>query len=856
MRMSLLSPRSCLLFLILLIGVVACRDPTQIELQVSTDVPYAAGRTIAFTMGPVGQTETRAPNVVTDMSWGADGRVGSLVVTPSGDSDESVEVKVIMGVGRAPESCTIANSTNCIITRRQLSFVPNRTLHLPIGLFALCEGVPCGANTTCNALGACVTNAVDAQGCASGGGIACLVDGDEVLLEPTLQLMTQPDAGETASCGDNTCQPGETPVSCASDCGAMGAPTHQLIAVGRLHSCATISSGALKCWGVNIDYALGLGIPPVTITDDPIGYAKGDQPGEMGNALASVDLAGRTPIAVAAGWGGTAVILSDATTWWWGSQVRALGMGNETALLPVELDVGTGRFATVIALSIGGDFNCVIRDDGSLKCWGDNSSGQLGTGGGELYFALEETLPVVNLGEGRTVTAVALGATHTCAILNGGSVKCWGGNEYGQLGLGDQMSRGQDAATMGDALPEVSLGTGVSALSIAAGDAFTCARLSNGSVKCWGVLGDVQFGTSLGDEPGEMGDALPAIDLGVGQQATALVAGTDHACVIVNDGQVRCWGANERGALGRETTSSPAPDDAQPVQLGTGLVAVALSAGSFNTCARFSDGSLKCWGKNSGGELGLGDTEDRGDDSGEMGDALPFVQLEAATSPESMTPENPGLDCTGIPDNTVCRSSLGVCDREERCDGIAATCPADERVPIGAQACSAGVQCDQVSPYCPVQVGTCAVAPLPRSAAIASSTVAPNSPDGAIDRDVVSHWQSEPVDPSWLYVDLASNVHISEVVIDGSYYLYQIQVAQDGTCQGTATGCLGTDTPWVTIYERASSPIGVRTVEGIGTNTVGRYVRMLGTERTTPTSPYRLYELTVNGDANAACAEQ
>jgi uncharacterized membrane protein YgcG len=181
----------------------ACREPTQITLQVSTDVPHAAGRTIAFTTGPVGQTEARPPNVVTDLVWGADGNVGSLVVTPSGDADDDLEVKVALGVGRSPEHCSLDDSDNCIVTRRQLSFVPNRSLQLPIGLFALCEGVPCGQNSTCNALGDCVTNALDAQACVEQGGTACLVEGDDVLLEPSLIPDNQGGAGGAAGAAGN-----------------------------------------------------------------------------------------------------------------------------------------------------------------------------------------------------------------------------------------------------------------------------------------------------------------------------------------------------------------------------------------------------------------------------------------------------------------------------------------------------------------------------------------------------------------------------------------------------------------------------------------------------------------------------
>jgi alpha-tubulin suppressor-like RCC1 family protein len=151
-----------------------------------------------------------------------------------------------------------------------------------------------------------------------------------------------------------------------------------------------------------------------------------------------------------------------------------------------------------------------------------------------------------------------------------------GVNWDGQLGLGDTANRGDGPGEMGDALPSIDLGRGRSATALSAGNYHTCAVLDDGAVKCWGFNGFGQLGLGdtawRGDGPGEMGDALPSIDLGTGRSATALTA-TSH------------------------------------------------------TCALLDHGSLKCWGQNEYGQLGLGDTAFRGDGPGEMGDALPAVLL-------------------------------------------------------------------------------------------------------------------------------------------------------------------------------------------------------------------------------------
>ena len=126
-------------------------------------------------------------------------------------------------------------------------------------------------------------------------------------------------------------------------------------------------------------------------------------------------------------------------------------------------------------------------------------------------------LPAVDMGSGRTATAIAAGYHHTCAILDNSSVKCWGANANGQLGLGDTNKRGDEPNEMGDNLPAIDLGSGKTARAISAGDSHTCAVLDNASLKCWGKNDSGQLGqentNNLGDGSNDMGDNLPAIGL-------------------------------------------------------------------------------------------------------------------------------------------------------------------------------------------------------------------------------------------------------------------------------------------------------------------------------------------------------
>ena len=124
-------------------------------------------------------------------------------------------------------------------------------------------------------------------------------------------------------------------------------------------------------------------------------------------------------------------------------------------------------------------------------------------------------LTSIELGTGLTATAIAAGAEHSCAILDNASVKCWGQNGRGQLGIYNNTRMGDDSREMA-LIPTVNLGTGSTATAISAGDYHTCAILNNASVKCWGYNNKGQLGidnnTNMGDDSGEM-DLLIGIDL-------------------------------------------------------------------------------------------------------------------------------------------------------------------------------------------------------------------------------------------------------------------------------------------------------------------------------------------------------
>ncbi|MCE9669977.1 Ig-like domain-containing protein [Myxococcus stipitatus] len=350
------------------------------------------------------------------------------------------------------------------------------------------------------------------------------------------------------------------------------------LGLGDRFTCALLASGAIKCWGINNSGQLGLGDTA----------HRGDGPGEMGDTLPPVAL-------------------------------------------------GTGR--TAKALAVGGSHACALLDDGAVKCWGYNVYGQLGLGDRQTHGdgpgEMGDALPAVDLGTGRTAKALIAGSTHSCALLDDDTVKCWGENADGNLGLGDTRNRGDNPDEMGDALPAVDLGAGRTAKALTIGQGFTCASLDDGSVKCWGANGYGQLGLgdmeNRGDGPGEMGDALPPVDFGTGRTAKALSAGMTYTCALLDNATVKCWGV-ARGSLGLGDTARRGDEPGEmgdalpPVDLGTGRTATSLAAGT-HTCATFDDGAVKCWGDNTWGQLGLGHGANRGEKPNEMGDALPAIEL-------------------------------------------------------------------------------------------------------------------------------------------------------------------------------------------------------------------------------------
>jgi alpha-tubulin suppressor-like RCC1 family protein len=355
-----------------------------------------------------------------------------------------------------------------------------------------------------------------------------------------------------------------------------------------------------------------------------------------------------------------------------------LGLGNTKTIGDGSNEMGSKLVAVNLGasyatkLSAGLEFTCAILATGQVKCWGDNSKGQLGVSGnhGAESGTMGTNLPAIDLGVGRTAKAISTGRQHACAILDNDTVKCWGANTYGQLGSGDTIS--QVYPIIGT-YPVVDLGTGRTAKAIAVGAFHTCVIIDNGAVKCWGYNATGQLGTdstnNLGDGSGEMGDALLPITLGAGRTAKAIAASKrgdrDYTCAVLDNGTLKCWGANDMGQLGQGDigTSANRGDESGEmallgsVNLGTNMSVTTVAMGAAHSCVILTSTNIKCFGHGNNGKLGLGNDMYYGLSSDTMGDNLPILNLDGvALTPTASKTKTKTVTKTRTPTKTATRS--------------------------------------------------------------------------------------------------------------------------------------------------------------------------------------------------------
>ncbi len=336
------------------------------------------------------------------------------------------------------------------------------------------------------------------------------------------------------------------------------------IASGQYHSLAILSNGTVKAWGYN-QYGQ-LGDNTITQKNSPIDVLN------LNNV-----------ISVATFRDHNLALLSDGTLRAWGyNQFGQLGDNTTTQQnTPVQVS----GITNAIDIATGGYHSLALLSDGTLRAWGVNSSGQLGDNTTTL-----RNIPVQVSGITNAI-AISGGLTHSLALLSDGTIRAWGANSNRQLGDGTSNTRYIPVQVSGI----------TNAISIAAGESHSLALLSDGTIKAWGKNFNGQLGDGTTTSSG--GISIPVQVLGI-SNAIAISAGNNFSLALLSDGTIRAWGSNTNRQLGNGTYV----DSSIPVQVLNITNAISIEGGGNFGLALLSDGTLKSWGRSAFGELGYGGT--------------------------------------------------------------------------------------------------------------------------------------------------------------------------------------------------------------------------------------------------------
>jgi len=360
------------------------------------------------------------------------------------------------------------------------------------------------------------------------------------------------------------------------------------LAAGGYHTCAILDNSSVSCWGNDNEGQLGNGMGPSQDTPDLTLWGI--------NASS-----GLTATSISTGGSHTCVLAFNL----YGNGVSCWGSNTQQQVGPSWSSssfnepgglISVASNAQPVALDSGLDHTCAVLDDGNVSCWGANNMGQVGTSPSQSPSIRPQYSNFIDMSSFGHVKALGLGGDHSCAIVVNGSVACWGNNSVGQLG------RGYANAYDSNPWYVQPFGQNRTAIAIDGGGNTTCALLNDGSVSCWGAgdLGQLGNNNSANSNTPQPVSAFPGNKI-----AVSVAVGWGHGCALLNDQNISCWGDNSAGQLGNNnSTNTSVPVLAQP--MGGTAKPVALTLNTYHTCALLDDGDAACWGYGLSGALGTG----------------------------------------------------------------------------------------------------------------------------------------------------------------------------------------------------------------------------------------------------------
>jgi alpha-tubulin suppressor-like RCC1 family protein len=355
------------------------------------------------------------------------------------------------------------------------------------------------------------------------------------------------------------------------------------LTAGLLHTCGLTASHHVYCWGWNRDGEIG--------------------DGSTTSRVYAMQVSGSLTFSMVSGGGAHSCGVSAATggTHCWG--LNLTGQLGDSSVISRSTPTAVTGGMSFTQVASGGTFTCgITATDSTAYCWGWGRDGELGsrpadtcpTSGG-LEPCRRAPTPV---GGGLRFLAISAGTRHACAIATDSAAYCWGHNVAGQLGNG----------TLADTALPVAVTGGHKFKLLTAGFSHTCGLTAAGDAYCWGDNSWGQLGettTSQSPDPAAVTGGIIFLSLS---------AGAEHTCGIGTGNTATCWGQNVNGQLGTQSTETCTVGNVagvcshRPLPLTTNQIFASISAGGHHSCAITTGGKAYCWGENTNGQLGTGNT--------------------------------------------------------------------------------------------------------------------------------------------------------------------------------------------------------------------------------------------------------